>query len=225
MITHIKQVINPQQLKVVRSFLDSQKFINGKISAQNVASNVKNNQELVQNNSSKINSINNIVMGSLVSNDDYKATVLMKKIGLPFYAKYLQGMSYGGHIDNPIMGQQGQYYRTDVSTTIFLNEPDEYDGGEVVIQTSTGEQGFKLPAGDALVYPSTSWHFVKEVIKGQRLVCVTWAQSMVREANKREILFELYQAKETLLRENPLSEEARHVDITYTKLIQLWADV
>ncbi|MFK5985082.1 MAG: Fe2+-dependent dioxygenase [Pseudomonadota bacterium] len=225
MITHIKQVINPQQLAVVRNFLDQQQFVDGKISAQNIAANVKNNQELVQNNSPQINSINNIVMGSLIANDDYKATVLMKKIGLPFYAKYLKGMSYGGHIDNPIMGQQGQYYRTDVSTTIFLNQPDEYQGGEVVIKTNYGEQGFKLPAGDALVYPSTSWHYVKEVIEGQRLVCVTWAQSMVREANKREILYELYQAKEKLLRENPLAEETRHIDVTYTKLMQLWADV
>jgi len=225
MITHIKQVINPQQLITVRKFLDHQNFVDGSFSAQNIAGKVKNNQELVQDNNPQINSINNIVMGSLISNEEYKASVLMKKIGLPFYAKYLQGMSYGGHIDNPIMGQKGQYYRTDVSTTIFLNEPDEYEGGEVVIKTNYGEQGFKLAAGDALIYPSTSWHYVKEVTQGQRLVCVTWAQSMVREANKREILYELYQAKEKLLKENPQSEEARHVDVTYTKLIQLWADV
>jgi PKHD-type hydroxylase len=225
MITHIKNVINPQQLTTVRRFLDQQNFVDGKISAQNVASEVKNNQELIQDNSPQISSINNIVMGSLINNENYKASVLMKKIGLPFYARYLKGMSYGGHIDNPIMGQKGQFYRTDISTTIFLNEPDEYQGGEVVIKTNYGEQGFKLAAGDALVYPSTSWHYVNEVTDGQRLVCVTWAQSMVREANKREILFELYQAKESLLKSQAQSEEAKHVDVTYTKLIQLWADV
>jgi PKHD-type hydroxylase len=225
MITHIKHVIHPQQLVTVRNFIEQQKFVDGKISAQNVAANIKNNQELIQDNSPQINSINNIVMSSLVNNEDYKARVLMKKIGLPFYAKYLKGMSYGGHIDNPIMGQKGQYYRTDVSTTIFLNNPDEYKGGEVVIKTSFGEQGFKLAAGDALIYPSSSWHYVNEVTDGQRLVCVTWAQSMVRESNKREILYELYQAKEKLLKDKPLSDEARHVDVTYTKLIQLWADV
>ena len=225
MITHIKQVINPQQLITVRHFLEQQRFVDGKISAQNVASQVKKNQELIQDNTPQINSINNIVMSSLVNNVDYKASVLMRKIGLPFYVQYLKGMSYGGHIDNPIMGQNGQYYRTDVSTTVFLNNPDEYQGGELVIKTSYGEQEFKLAAGDALVYPASNWHYVNEVTQGQRLVCVTWAQSMVRESNKREILFELYQAKEKLLKENPLSEEARHVDVTYTKLIQLWADV
>ncbi len=226
MITHLKQVLNPQQIQLVQSFLSQQKFVNGQISAQDIARQVKNNEELIQDNSPQINSINNIVMNSLINHEDYKASVLMKKIGLPFYARYLPGMSYGGHIDNPIMGSREQgFYRTDVSTTIFLNDPQEYEGGEVVIKTQYGEQGFKLPAGDALVYPSTSWHYVREVTQGQRLVAVTWAQSMVREAHHREILYELYQAKEKLLRTQPDSEETRHIDVSYTKLIQLWADV
>lgn len=225
MISHIKNVIPAQQLRNVRAFLDQQNFVDGKISAQDVAQNIKYNEELVQDNSPQIQAINNIVMGSLVSNEKYKAIAFMKKIGLPFYARYRKGMSYGGHIDNPIMGQGGQYYRTDISTTIFLNDPSEYEGGEVVIQNQFGEHAFKLAAGDAIVYPSTSWHYVREVTEGERLVCVTWAQSMIRDANKREILYELYQAKEKMLKENPLAEETAHVDVTYTKLVQLWADV
>jgi len=225
MISHIKNVIPQQQLKNVRAFLDQQNFVDGKISAQDVAQDIKFNEELIQDNSPQLQAVNNIVMGSLVSNEKYKAIAFMKKIGLPFYARYRKGMSYGGHIDNPIMGQGGQYYRTDLSTTLFLNDPSEYEGGEVVIQNQYGEHAFKLAAGDAIVYPSTSWHYVKEVTAGERLVCVTWAQSMIRDANKREILYELYQAKEKMLKENPLAEETRHVDVTYTKLIQLWADV
>jgi len=225
MISHIKNVIPAQQLKNVRAVLDQQNFVDGKISAQDVAQNIKNNEEIVQDNSPQLQAVNNIVMGSLVSNEKYKAIAFMKKIGLPFYARYRQGMSYGGHIDNPIMGQRGQYYRTDISTTIFLNDPGEYEGGEVVIQNQFGEHAFKLAAGDAIVYPSTSWHYVKEVTAGERLVCVTWAQSMIRDANKREILYGLYQAKEKMLKENPLAEETQHVDVTYTKLVQLWADV
>ena len=196
-----------------------------KLITSDVAQNIKNNEEIVQDNSPQLQAVNNIVMGSLVSNEKYKAIAFMKKIGLPFYARYRQGMSYGGHIDNPIMGQRGQYYRTDISTTIFLNDPGEYEGGEVVIQNQFGEHAFKLAAGDAIVYPSTSWHYVKEVTAGERLVCVTWAQSMIRDANKREILYGLYQAKEKMLKENPLAEETQKVDVTYTKLVQLWADV
>jgi len=225
MISHIKNVIPKQQLKTVKAYLDQQHFVDGKISAQDVAQDIKYNEEIVQDNSPQLQAINNIVMGSLVNNEKYQAISFMKKIGLPFYARYRKGMSYGGHIDNPIMGQRGQYYRTDLSTTLFLNEPSEYEGGEVVIKNQFGEHAFKLAAGDAIVYPSTSWHFVKEVTAGERLVCVTWAQSMIRDANKREILYELYQAKEKMLKENPLAEETQHVDVTYTKLVQLWADV
>lgn len=226
MIIHIKRVLDTRQVSMVKSFLSTQQFVDGKVSAQDVASAVKHNEELVQDNRPQIVSINNIVMNALINHPDYQAGALMRKIGLPFYARYRKGMSYGGHIDNPIMGSREQgFYRTDVSTTIFLNEPEEYEGGEVVIQTQYGEQGFKLPAGDALVYPSTSWHFVREVTAGQRLVAVTWAQSMVRDAHKREILYELYQAKEALLKQQAQSEPTRHIDVTYTKLMQLWADV
>jgi len=225
MISHIKNVIPKQQLKTVRAYLEQQHFVDGKISAQDVAQDIKFNEEVVQDNSPQLQAINNIVMGSLVNNEKYQAISFMKKIGLPFYARYRKGMSYGGHIDNPIMGQRGQYYRTDLSTTLFLNEPSEYEGGEVVIKNQFGEHAFKLAAGEAIVYPSTSWHYVKEVTAGERLVCVTWAQSMIRDVNKREILYELYQAKEKMLKENPLAEETQHVDVTYTKLVQLWADV
>jgi len=225
MISHIKNVIPKQQLKTVRAYLDQQHFVDGKISAQDVAQDIKFNEEIVQDNSPQLQAINNIVMGSLVNNEKYQAISFMKKIGLPFYARYRKGMSYGGHIDNPIMGQRGQYYRTDLSTTLFLNNPSEYEGGEVVIKNQFGEHEFKLAAGEAIVYPSTSWHYVKEVTAGERLVCVTWAQSMIRDANKREILYELYQAKEKMLQDHPLAEETQHVDVTYTKLVQLWADV
>ena len=150
---------------------------------------------------------------------------MMKKIGKPFIARYKSGMGYGGHIDNPIMGQMPNLYRTDVSTTIFLNEPDEYEGGELVIQTKYGEHSAKLKAGSAIVYPSTSWHYVDKVTAGERLVCVTWIQSMVKDPAQREILYDLWQAREKLLLDSPDTDETRNVDVAYIKLMQMWADV
>jgi PKHD-type hydroxylase len=224
MLIQIPNVIHPQQLKSIQNILKQAHFVDGKISAGDIAQNVKNNEELIQDNSPKIQSINNILMGSLINNEIYKAAVMMKKIGAPFLARYRQGMGYGGHIDNPIMGKMPNIYRTDVSTTLFLNDPSEYEGGELVIVTQYGEHRAKLKAGSAIIYPSTSWHYVDQVTAGERLVCVTWAQSMIQDANQREILYELWQAREKLLKENPQAEATKNVDVTYIKLVQMWAD-
>ncbi len=224
MLLEIPDVINPQQLKSIQAVLKKANFVDGKISAGDVAQQVKNNEELVQDGSPQIQSLNNILMCSLINNETYKAAVMMKKIGAPFLARYRKGMGYGGHIDNPIMGQMPNMYRTDVSTTIFLNDPSEYEGGDLVIVTKYGEHRARLKAGSAIVYPSTSWHYVDEVTAGERLVCVTWAQSMIQDANKREMLYELWQAREKLLREKPQADETQGVDVTYIKLVQMWAD-
>ena len=225
MLIQIPDVINPQQLKSIQAVIKQANFVNGQISAGDVASQVKNNEELIQNNSAQMQSLNNILMGSLINNETYKAAVMMKKIGSPFIARYKQGMGYGGHIDNPIMGQIPNLYRTDVSTTIFLNDPEEYEGGDLVIETKYGEHRARLKAGSAIVYPSTSWHYVDQVRAGERLVCVTWAQSMVQDPARREILYELWQAREQLLKEQPQAKETQGVDVTYIKLMQMWADV
>jgi len=121
----------------------------------------------------------------------------------------------------PITGR----YRTDVSTTVFLNEPDEYEGGEIVIRTATGSQQIKLSAGDAITYPSGSLHHVAEVTKGTRLVAVTWAQSMIRDADKRELLFNLHKTRESLQKKYPDDEEVLKVDHTYINLVRMWAEI
>jgi PKHD-type hydroxylase len=224
MLIQIPDVINPQQLKPIQSVLRKANFVDGKISAGDVAQGVKNNEELIQDNSQQMQSLNNILMGSLVNNETYKAAIMMKKIGAPFIARYKKGMGYGGHIDNPIMGKMPNLYRTDVSTTIFLNDPEEYEGGDLVISSKYGEHRARLKAGSAIVYPSTSWHYVDQVTAGERLVCVTWAQSMIQDPNKRELLYDLWKAREKLLKESPLSEETQGVDLSYIKLVQMWAD-
>jgi PKHD-type hydroxylase len=119
----------------------------------------------------------------------------------------------------------GPLYRSDVSVTIFLNNPAEYDGGELIINTAFGEQAVKLAAGDAVLYPSSSIHRVAEVTRGERLVAVSWIQSMVRNPEQRALLHELNQARETLLREQPDSEETRRVNQSYINLVRMWSEV
>ena len=133
-------------------------------------------------------------------------------------------MHYGNHIDDPIMGE-GQRYRSDIAITIFLSDPAAYEGGELAIRSSFGTQSVKLPAGDAVMYPASSVHEVRPVTSGERLVAVTWVQSLVRDARQRELLFELHQARERMLRESPESEVTRRLEVVYANLVRMWAEL
>jgi PKHD-type hydroxylase len=109
--------------------------------------------------------------------------------------------------------------------TVFLNDPEAYDGGDLVVRTSFGEQSVKLPAGHAVVYPSSSLHQVAPVRRGERLVALTWIQSYVRDAEKRELLYELNLARESLLKEAPGAETTGYVDRSYANLLRMWAEL
>lgn len=224
MLITIPDVLDQQRLDFIQKTLTNAKFVDGKLSAGMAAQRVKNNEELSIDDR-QMQQLNNLVMGSLVQHDEFKSAALPFRVAAPFYARYSKGMTYGDHVDDPIMGPPGQQYRTDVSTTVFLNEPEDYDGGELVIHTSFGEQKIKLPAGSAVVYPSGSLHHVAEVTKGTRLVAVTWTQSMVRDPAKRELLYNLNQARESLLKNHPDDQETKKVDVAYINLFRMWAEL
>jgi PKHD-type hydroxylase len=134
-------------------------------------------------------------------------------------------MTYGDHVDDPIMGAGGPRFRTDVSMTIFLNDAKQYEGGELQMRTPFGTQSVKLNAGDAVIYPSSSVHQVAPVTSGERLVALTWIQSFVRDAARRELLYELDQAREHLLGTEPGAETTKYLDRSYANLLRMWADV
>lgn len=223
MLLQIPKVLSKDKLTVIQAILAKSQFIDGKLSAGMAAERVKNNEEIAGD-AREIQQLNNLVMGSLVQHPVYQSATLPIKIASPFYARYRPGMTYGDHVDDPVMGPPQGRYRSDVSTTVFLNEPDSYEGGELVIRTSFGDQRIKLPAGHAVVYPSSSLHHVAEVTQGERLVAVTWAQSMVRDAAKRELLYELNQARENLLKQRPEEDATKRVDVAYVNLIRMWAE-
>ena len=224
MLTQISQLLNQKQLEAARNIIATGQFADGSQSAGMAAMRVKHNEELALD-QARLKDLNNLVMGSLVKHPTYRSAALPLKVAAPYYAHYTRGMSYGDHVDDPIMGSGNELYRSDISITVFLSSPAEYDGGELVIQTSFGEQQVKLPAGDAILYPSSSTHRVAEVTRGERLVAVSWVQSLVQQPEQRALLHDLNQARETLLREKPDAEETRQVNQSYTNLVRMWSNI
>ncbi len=224
MLITIPKVLDADTLRRVREVLHRAPFQDGRLSAGMHAERVKHNEE-VSPRARELEELNRLVMGPLVARPEYQHGALPQRVAVPFYARYRPGMAYGDHIDDPVMGPPGGRYRSDVSITVFLSGPEEYDGGELVIRTTFGEQRVKLPAGDAVLYPSSSLHRVAEVTRGERLVAVTWAQSMVPDPARRELLYELNLAREHLLREAPEDEATARVDHAYVNLMRMWARV
>lgn len=222
MLTQIKGLLDQEQLAVARRLIDTGHFADGSVSAGSAARRVKHNEELALQ-QAQLKDLNNLVMGNLVKHPVYRSATMPLKIAAPYYARYTQGMSYGQHVDDPIMGQGSDLYRSDISVTVFLSGEDEYDGGELVIETSFGEQLVKLPAGDAILYPSSSIHYVAEVTRGERLVAVSWIQSLIQEAEKRALLHEMNLAREVLLQEQPDAEATRQVNKSYINLVRMWS--
>lgn len=218
----IPELLNSAQLAKMRELIDGARFVDGKLTAGMAARRVKQNLELEQD-AQLLQRLYRILMASVGQNARFRSGALPNRVADFIFARYQPGMQYGDHVDDPIMG--GGKFRSDVSMTVFLNEPDEYEGGELVVHTSFGDRKVKLAAGSAVVYPSSSVHRVAEVTKGERLVALTWIQSFVRHPEQRELLFELDQAREHLLRSEPDSEHTKAIDRSYANLLRMWSDL
>ncbi len=223
MLLRIPQVLNQNQLDDVRRLLATARFVDGKISAGMAAKRVKNNQEMAGD-AEQLGELNKVVMGSLVNHSVYLNGALPHRVAAPYYARYTTGMAYGDHIDDPVMGP-GPRYRSDIAITIFLNDIGSYDGGELVIRASFGNQEIKLPAGDGIMYPASSFHHVAAVTRGERLVATTWVQSLVRDSEKRQLLYDLHLVREKLLETQPDTEETARVNMAYVNLVRMWAEL
>ncbi len=223
MLTVLPSVLDPGELVQVRTILSGATYVDGAASAGSRAATVKKNSELPLN-AAESDALNRIVMGNLVAHPLYRQAALPLRVAAPFYARYAPGMRYGRHIDDPVMGS-GPRYRSDISITVFLNDPDDYGGGELRIETEFGDKTVKLPAGDAVMYPSSSLHEVCPVLSGERLVAVTWVQSMVRSPEQRRLLYELARARERLFSEAPEGESTREVDHVYVNLVRMWSEI
>lgn len=224
MLACIPDVLTAEEIKKLRAEAALLSFVPGAETAGGRARRVKNNEQISQK-ADERKALHEIVIGALMRNKDFNRAALPKRIRPPLISRYREGMAYGQHVDNAMMGPKQARERSDVSITVFISDIDEYDGGELIIHSSYGAQEVKLPSGSVVAYPSYSLHEVAQVTRGERLVAVTWAQSYVRDDRQREILASLALIKEKM---NDLAPDALETDQAhhvYANLLRMWAEM
>ena len=226
MIIQVSNVLTPEQVQTIRRQLDQAPWVDGALTAGSQAVSVKHNQQLAPHNP-LAQQLGDTVLSALAQHPVFISAALPLKIYPPMFNRYQGGETYGWHVDNALRVVPGTAVRvrTDLSATLFLSEPDDYEGGDLCIQDKFGTQRVKLNAGDMILYPSTSVHCVEPVTQGVRTCAFFWLQSMVRNHEHRDQLFDLDQSIQSLSRE--LSSQ--HKDVVqltglYQRLIQQWAE-
>jgi len=223
MILCIENLLAADTLKTIVSSLKTAEFVAGKTTAGWHASLVKHNTQL-KGNDAAAQAVRATVIQALQKNALFQMAVRPKTIRVPIFSRYEAGMSYGTHVDNAIMGDTPAM-RADVSLTLFLNSPSAYEGGELVIEDTQGVQPFKLAAGAAIIYPSTTLHRVEPVTQGVRMAAVTWVQSLVRDAGDREILFDLDTARQAMFESYGKTPEFDLISKSHANLLRKWAEL
>lgn len=226
MLIEIPQVLEADSLAFIRRELQQAYWQDGRGSAGYLARGVKNNQQL-EDQDPVGRKCGEVILRALQDHPSFTAAALPAKILPPLFNRYEGAQTYGRHIDGAIRAFAGTVLRvrTDLSATLFLSEPDSYEGGELVIEDTYGPRRVKLAAGDMVLYPGTSVHHVEPVTKGVRLASFFWIQSMVREDYKRAILYALDKSIQKIATDTP--EQSALVDLAgvYHNLLRTWAEV
>jgi len=224
MLLKIPQVLDTAALQRARELLAAASWQDGRATAGAQAAGVKRNEQLPSN-SEQSQALQTLVLQALEKHPLFFSAALPKRVLPPLFNRYAGASNhYGRHVDQAIRYLPGglQRVRTDISCTLFLSDPDDYDGGELVIDDAG--QRVKLPAGDMVLYAGTSVHAVEPVTRGQRLACFFWVESMVRSAEQRRLLFDLDMALMRLRDRHGESDETVALTGTYHNLLRLWAD-
>ena len=223
MMHRISALLSADDLSKINELLKQARFADGRLSAGAYARQNKHNQE-VASDDTILKRLNTIIMPKLIAHPEYQAIALPCKIAEPYYTSYREGDYYGDHTDNPVMGQAPHIYRSDLAMTIFLNHPNEYEGGELLIGTLEGDHTLiaKYPAGDAVLYPATTTHRVEPIKSGCRLVAITWIQSLIPNPQHREMLYRLNKIQNRIRTAAPDSKETKELEWLYTNLFRMW---
>ncbi len=224
MLNEIPHILSQADLDNIASLVEQASWQAGIESAGAQAKGVKTNQEMAQSCESW-KAINQLVVSQLYAHPTFQSLVLPSRVSAAFVSRCQPGMHYGQHIDNPIMGAPGTFYRSDIAITVFLNDPESYEGGALTIQSQFGPVAVKLAAGSAVVYPASNVHEVTPVTSGERIVCALWAQSLVREPDKRELLHKLDEARQALHQSTPQAQVTQQIEQVYANLLRMWSDV
>ena len=225
MLLKLAQVLGPADVQEARELLAVAPWQDGRATAGTQAAQVKNNEQLTSG-SEQLRALQSLVLQALDRCPMFFSAALPKRVLPPLFNRYRSGNAYGSHVDQAVRYAtgSGQRVRTDMSCTLFLTEPAEYDGGELVIQDSCGEQRIKLAAGDLVLYPGSSVHRVEPVTRGERLASFFWIESMVRADDQRRLLYDLDMSLMRLRTEHGESEVAVQLTGTYHNLLRMWTD-
>ncbi|MBL6456797.1 Fe2+-dependent dioxygenase [Belnapia sp. T6] len=226
MLLRIEGLLSADKLAEARALLARAPWVDGRVTAGHQSAQVKDNLQIPEG-CAEHRALGDLVLGALERNPLFISAVLPQRVFPPLFNRYEGGMAFGAHVDNAIRQITGtaSRIRTDVSCTLFLSEPESYEGGELLIEHSYGAERVKLPAGDAVIYPATSLHRVAPVTSGARLASFFWVQSMVRDAGQRALLFDLDMAINRARADLP-SGHASPTELTavYHNLLRRWAD-
>lgn len=221
---HIPKLLSEELLNQIQSLMANANYIDGKATASMKAKEVKHNLQIDHTDQLALPQLQNMVLHAMYTNLRFQQVIFPKITYPPVFSKYDESMTYGWHTDGPIMGQQ-MPLRTDLAMTLFLSDPDAYEGGELEIQSPTGLVKYKLPKGDAIFYPTTQIHRVAPVTSGTRYVCVSWIQSIIREPQNREILTTLNDVHQNLIQENIHDANAEQLLQVYSNLMRKWSEL
>ena len=206
--------------------MDAAEWIDGRVTAGHQSARAKDNEQLAED-SPLARRLGELIVGSLERNPLFISAALPAKIFPPLFNRYATGHSFGLHVDNAVRQVRGAPHRvrTDLSATLFLSGPDEYDGGELIVEDVYGPHAIKLPAGHMVLYPASSLHKVNPITRGSRVASFFWIQSMVRGDSERSLLFDLDLAIQGLNRDHVQHASVVQLTGVYHNLLRKWADV
>ncbi len=219
MILCIQDVLNARQVQNACQMLNDVAWVDGRKTAGWHAKLVKNNRQ-ADGASPRVGSLRTDLLDHIKAHEVFRLAARPRSVSPLLLSRYDKGMGYGMHVDDALM----EGLRTDISFTLFLSDPDSYEGGDLTMSTTAGEQSFKLPAGSLILYPSTTLHRVEEVVSGVRLAAVGWVQSYIRDAACREILFDLETARLALFQREGKTPEFDLMSKSAANLLRLWAE-
>jgi PKHD-type hydroxylase len=226
MLITIPDVLNAAEVADARAALDAAQWVDGKVTAGYQAQTVKENLQLPEGHPVAVK-LGEVVLAALARSPLFMSAALPLKVFPPMFNRYTGGGHFGTHVDTAIraMASTGQRIRTDLSATLFLTAPDEYDGGELLVEDTYGVHSVKLPPGHMVLYPATSLHQVTPVKKGARVSSFFWIQSMIRDDGDRTLLFDLDTAIQRLANESPGNPVGVKLTGVYHNLLRRWAEM
>lgn len=224
MLLHIPDVLSREQVMQMRAMLDAADWTDGRETVGAQGAQVKRNQQLPDASPLR-QQLGQLVLAALAKHPLYHAAALPLRTLSPRFNRYQGGGQYGFHVDGAVMALSSDaQLRSDVSCTLFLSEPDEYDGGELIVNDTYGEHEVKLPAGDLIVYPSSSLHRVTPVTRGARVAAFFWVQSLIRDDSRRRLLFELDASIQRLTQGGADAASLLQLSGVYHNLLRQWAE-